>query len=247
MSKKIMQNPRSNSERKQRHFISESAVNDINYILQEDIRTIEVIRHKYYSGTWGTGIIFNDGKQYSEYNSGSGEFIIASMVDKIQSVPSGGLLLLDEPEVSLHPGAQKRLICYILEMIKKKEIQVIITTHSTSIVENLPKEAIKCFRRIENDIIVIEENVIYKNAFLELEADIVEKKYILVEDNMLKKMMVPSELPLAKFRKYYHSVLKTEEKKILIDMGMDPWSIEGLKYAGDCRRYKIKLGNKIDN
>ena len=65
--------------------------------------------------------------------------------------------------------------------------------------------------------------------------------------NMLKKMMVPSELPLAKFRKYYHSVLTTEEKKIPIDMGMDPWSIEGLKYAGDCRRYKIKLGNKIDN
>ena len=64
--------------------------------------------------------------------------------------------------------------------------------------------------------------------------------------NMLKKMMVPSELPLAKFRKYYHSVLTTEEKKILIDMGMDPWSIEGLKYAGDCRRYKIKLGNKIE-
>ena len=29
-------------------------------------------------------------------------------------------------------------------------------------------------------------------------------------------------------------------------MGMDPWSIEGLKYAGDCRRYKIKLGNKIE-
>ena len=65
--------------------------------------------------------------------------------------------------------------------------------------------------------------------------------------NMLKKMMVPSELPLAKFRKYYHSVLTTEEKKILIDMGMNPWSIEGLKYAGDCRRYKIKLGNKIEN
>ena len=65
--------------------------------------------------------------------------------------------------------------------------------------------------------------------------------------NMLKKMMVPSELQLAKFRKYYHSVLTTEEKKILIDMGMDPWPIEGLKYAGDCRRYKINLGNKIDN
>lgn len=61
-SRKINQNPRSNSERKQRHFISESAVKDINYILQENIKTIEVIRHKYYSGTWGTSIIFNDGE-----------------------------------------------------------------------------------------------------------------------------------------------------------------------------------------
>ena len=35
----------------------------------------------------------------------------------------------------------------------------------------------------------IEENVIYKNAFLELEADIVEKKYILVEDNLAKTII----------------------------------------------------------
>lgn len=188
-SRKIMQNPRSNSERKQRHFINENAVKVINYILQEDIKTIEVIRHKYYNGTWGTSLIFNDGKQYSEYNSGSGEFVIASMIDQIQNVPSGSLLLLDEPEVSLHPGAQKRLVHYIIEIIKRKKIQVIIATHSTSIVENLPKEAIKCFRRIENDIIVIEENVFYKNAFFELEADIPEKKCVLVEDSMAKTII----------------------------------------------------------
>ena len=64
--------------------------------------------------------------------------------------------------------------------------------------------------------------------------------------NTLKRMMVPSELPLAKFRKYYHSVLTTEEKQRLIDMGIDPWSVEGLKYAGDCRRKMIKWGDKIE-
>ncbi len=64
--------------------------------------------------------------------------------------------------------------------------------------------------------------------------------------NKLKNMMVPSELPLAHFRKYYHSVLSTEEKKILLEMGLDPWSVEGLKYAGDCRRKHVKLGTKVD-
>ncbi len=188
-SKKLKQNPRRTSERKERHFLNGDAVEAINYILQGNIKSIEMVRHKYYSGTWGTSIIFNDGKQYSEYNAGSGEFVITSMVDQIQRISAESILLLDEPEVSLHPGAQKRLICYILEVIKKKKIQVIITTHSTSVVEKLPKAAIKSFRKIENDIIIIEEQVFFQNAFLELESDLVDKKHIIVEDNMAKKII----------------------------------------------------------
>ena len=58
-------------------------------------------------------------------------------------------------------------------------------------------------------------------------------------------MMVPQELKLSQFRRYYHPVLSMNEKKIIINMGLDPWSVEGLKYVGDCRRYKIKLGDAI--
>lgn len=188
-ARKIKQNPKSNSERKQRHYLSSSAVQIVNSILQGNIQSIEYIRHKYYSGTWGTSVIFNDGNQYCEYNAGSGEFVLANMIDRIERIPFEGILLLDEPEVSLHPGAQKRLICYILEVIKKKKIQVIITTHSTSILERLPKSAIRCFRKIENDIIVIEEQVYFQNAFLELGSDISDKKHILVEDDMAKNII----------------------------------------------------------
>lgn len=128
-SRKLKQNPRSNSERKRRHFLSSNAIEIVNYILQGNVKSIEVVRHKYYSGTWGTSVIFNDGNQYSEYNAGSGEFVIASMVDQIQGMPSKSVLLLDEPEVSLHPGAQKRLICYILEVIKKKRSYRLLLRH----------------------------------------------------------------------------------------------------------------------
>lgn len=89
----------------------------------------------------------------------------------------------------MHPGAQNRLICYILEVIKEKKIQVVITTHSTSIVENLPKAAIISFRKIQNDIIIIEEQVFFQNAFLELESNLVNKKHIIVEDDMAKKII----------------------------------------------------------
>ena len=65
--------------------------------------------------------------------------------------------------------------------------------------------------------------------------------------NRLKSMMVPNEMKLAQFRKYYHPVLSVSEKEVLINMGIDPWSVEGLKYVGDCRRFKIRLGNPIPN
>ena len=61
----------------------------------------------------------------------------------------------------------------------------------------------------------------------------------------LKNMMVPHEMKLPQFRKYYHSVLSVSEKETLINIGIDPWSVEGLKYVGDCKRFKIKLGNPI--
>lgn len=229
-SRKIKQNPRSNSERKQRHFLSSNAIEIVNYILQGNVNSIEVIRHKYYSGTWGTSVIFNDGNQYSEYNAGSGEFVIASMVDQIQGVPSESVLLLDEPEVSLHPGAQKRLICYILEVIKKKKLQVIITTHSTTIVEKLPKTAIKCFRRIENDIIIIEEQVLFQNAFLELESDIIDKKHIIVEDDLAKRII--------------EQILKAEGLSKLLQVEFYPGGASNIKKYTILTYSKTKVDNR---
>lgn len=186
---KLKQNTSSTSARKQQHCLSNDSVGIVNYILQRAIRTVKIIRHKYYSGTWATSVIFNDGSQYSEYNAGSGEFLVASMVDRIESLPSGSILLLDEPEVSLHPEAQKRLIGYLLDVIKRKKLQIIITTHSTHIIDNLPKAAIKCFRVMDDGTTVIEENVFFQNAFLELGANITSKKHIIVEDSLAQTIL----------------------------------------------------------
>lgn len=187
-TKKIMQNSKCNSERKLRHYLNDNAVCDVNYILQSNYKTIEIVKHKYFSGTWGTSIIFEGNKKYSEYNAGSGEFVVVQMVDRISVLPSGSILLLDEPEVSLHPGAQKRLMCFILDTIKKNKIQVIVTTQSPSLINQLPKNAIKCFRNINSDKILIEEQVFFKNAFIDLETDFV-KKHIVVEDDLAKQII----------------------------------------------------------
>lgn len=59
--------------------------------------------------------------------------------------------------------------------------------------------------------------------------------------NKLKQMLVPNEMNLGKFRKYYHPILSSKEKEILLLHRINPWSIEGLKYVGDCRRNGVKL------
>lgn len=187
-SKKLVQNSNSKSQRKQEHILSKETVDSINFILQSEFHTIKEIKHKYFSGTWGTSFLFQGKDKYSEYNAGSGEFVVTNIVDRIQHVPDKSVILLDEPEVSLHPGAQARLMCYILEMIKRKKLQVVVATHSPSLVENLPKQAIKCCKVIDGSIIVVED-LLYKNAFLELEMPNIGIKHIIVEDEMAKKIL----------------------------------------------------------
>lgn len=228
-SKKILQNNLSNSERKQRCSLKSDDIKVVNWILQKEIQSIEIIRHKYYSGTWGTSIIFNEGEQYSEYNAGSGEFLIAYIVNKVRQLSENSLLLLDEPEVSLHPGAQRRLMCYILDIIKRKKIQVIIATHSTNIVDSLPKSSIKCLRKIEDSVIIIEEQVCYQNAFLELESDI-KKKHIIVEDVIAKRII--------------EGVLKEEKMDNLLQVDFYPGGANNIKKYTLFTYAKTKIQNR---
>jgi energy-coupling factor transporter ATP-binding protein EcfA2 len=51
------------------------------------------------------------------------------------------LLLLDEPDVHLHPDLQVRFIEALLSLISKKDIQVVIATHSTAILGALANKS----------------------------------------------------------------------------------------------------------
>lgn len=156
--------------------------------------------------------------------------MIASMVDRIEKLPSKSLLLLDEPEVSLHPEAQKRLICYILDVIKRKKLQIIITTHSTHIIEKLPKSAIKCFRMMEDGTIVIEENVFFQNAFLELGANLIDKKHIIVEDDLARMIL--------------NHILKAERLNELLQVEFYPGGASNIKKYTILTYSKTRVTNR---
>ncbi len=61
----------------------------------------------------------------------------------------------EEPETSQHPEYQKKLVEAFLELSKKNDTQIILTTHSPGIAGLLPVDSLR-FLRKENDKVVIE-------------------------------------------------------------------------------------------
>ncbi len=169
-------------------IISGEELNVVGRILDKNYVSAQIIEHKLFD-SWGFSVIFETEKlTYSEAFAGSGETAIFKLVHEVQHSEPGTLVLLDEPEVSLHPGAQYRLKLYLLEKIKEKRLQVIISTHSPFFSEFLPQSAIKVFLESPNEKIRVSDHLTYKEAFLSVGHDI-EKVTIIVEDRLAKRLM----------------------------------------------------------
>lgn len=105
-SKKIQQKPET-SGKKKRKKLSQYELSEINYVLQSNYSSIEFVEHRFFGGTWATTVLFRkeaEGNVFCEYNAGSGEFLVANIIDQILCAKKESVVLIDEPEVSLHPG-----------------------------------------------------------------------------------------------------------------------------------------------
>ena len=76
---------------------------------------------------------------YSGYHQGQGETTITELIQA--DLPKYGLILIDEIESSLHPRAQRRLVRDLANVARERELQIILTTHSPYIIEELPENA----------------------------------------------------------------------------------------------------------
>lgn len=168
--------------------LSSQEVSAISFILGKEFSSVKIIDHKFFKD-WGFSVKYTSPNlSYSEAFAGSGETAITILVHKIHNIDHNSLLLLDEPEVSLHPGAQIRLRKYIIEQIKMKKIQVVISTHSPFFIEHMPKESIKVFSTNSKGEFHIENQMNPKEAFFELEVE-PTKTNIVVEDETAKMIV----------------------------------------------------------
>jgi AAA domain, putative AbiEii toxin, Type IV TA system len=108
------------------------------------------------------------------------------LVRGVTEAPDHSLILLDEPEVSLHPGAQRGLTEFIREQAKLRGHQFVMATHAPEIVRDLPDEAIKVFQPhpVDGKIDLVSQTSRPGEAFYRLGVPPTDIRHIYVEDSL---------------------------------------------------------------
>lgn len=165
-------------------------VHEISEIIGRQYSSIRLIRHKLFESNSYTAILETNDLIYSEAFAGSGEFAVTMLVHKVMQAPPKSLIILDEPEVSLHPGAQLKLMDFLAKITLTQQHQVFIGTHSKHIIERLPPSAIILLQQnTSSGRIVAQHNIKPNEAFFHLGLITQAKRKIFVEDELAKNIV----------------------------------------------------------
>lgn len=163
----------------------------ISNILDVEYSRIQIVEHTFFHCSGITCKITKNNINYSEAFAGSGEFAVIKLVHEILSAKNKSLILLDEPEVSLHPGAQERFMNFIVEQTKQKKLQFVIATHSPVLIKNLPSESIKTLslNKATNKVNINNSGCSAEEAFFHIGFYTDNKIRFIVEDRLAQLMV----------------------------------------------------------
>ncbi|AVO54383.1 ATP-dependent endonuclease [Ectopseudomonas mendocina] len=162
----------------------------VSFILGREYIEARYVLHRLYGNMEAPSVIFKrKDLVYSEAFAGSGELAVVRAVIEILKCENNTLILLDEPETSLHPGAQKRLIKFLLDQIIKKKLQVVASTHSPTIIEGMPAKSIKAMEESPTGRMKAVDVTHPQVAFNRLGHMDENKITVVVEDDLLSSLV----------------------------------------------------------
>lgn len=192
-------------------LLTEEELGIVSYVLGREYVEARWVKHRLFKGDGGLSILFKTRHgRYSEAFAGSGEVAVTSCVVQVLDVSKGTLLLLDEPEVSLHPGAQERLLAFLARMARKKQMQVVFSTHSPHLISALPDDAIKVFHQLTDGGFSVIPSTHPYAAFRRLGATHGDQVLVIVEDRLAQSVVrqalstIDDEATRQLFRIEYH-------------------------------------------
>ena len=171
-------------------LLTAEELSTVGFVLGREYSEARWIKHRLFKGDGGLSIVFKTKHaKYSEAFAGSGEVAVASCVVQVLGAAKGTLVLLDEPEVSLHPGAQERLLAFLAKTALKNKMQVVFSTHSPHLIKALPDHAIKTFTQLANGEFSVINSTHPYAAFRRLGATPEDAVVVLVEDRLAQAVV----------------------------------------------------------
>lgn len=103
-----------------------------DYTILKDLDALDFI-------SYPTVILKNKDSDYTLNESSSGEYhLISTLIGILSTIKQGSLVLIDEPEISLHPNWQMKYMYYIRQLFKEyKSCHFVLATHSHFLVSDL--------------------------------------------------------------------------------------------------------------
>lgn len=92
---------------------------------------------------------------YSEKSFSLGELCTLKLAKKICAVEQNSLLLIDEVEMALHPQAQVRLLQKITEIAEAKNLTVLFSTHSATLIKNTSRKSLIHLKSGEDGVVSV--------------------------------------------------------------------------------------------
>jgi len=92
---------------------------------------------------------------YTSHYMGAGEYKVLRLIQEVLAAPNGGLILIEELEVSIHEAALRRLLLWLIQQANDKDLQIIISTHWPRIVEFGSDVAIRTLHAMPRKILCI--------------------------------------------------------------------------------------------
>jgi ABC-type cobalamin/Fe3+-siderophores transport system ATPase subunit len=171
-------------------LLTEEELRTVSFVLGRDYVEARWILHRLFQGDGGLSVVFKTKHgRYSEAFAGSGEVAVTSCIVQVLSASKGTLLLLDEPEVSLHPGAQERLLAFLAQTARRKQLQVVLSTHSPHLIAELHPDAIKAFNQMPDGTFGIIQSTHPYAAFRRLGDARRGEVQVIVEDRLAKEVV----------------------------------------------------------
>lgn len=97
-------------------------------------------------GTWNRAFVMahddNPRTYHSEGHFSMGELCVLNLVQTISDARNNSMLIIDELELAIHPRAQRKLLEYLEEESNRKNLTIIFSTHSVTLLKSTNRNRI---------------------------------------------------------------------------------------------------------